>query len=95
MAKVIFAAARSGVALEINANYHRLDLRDVHVRMAVEAGVQICIDTDAHSLPDFEQMGYGVLTARRGWAKKGDILNTRTVAEFKKWLASRKEQAGW
>jgi DNA polymerase (family X) len=95
MAKVIFAAARSGVALEINANYHRLDLRDVHVRMAVEAGVPICIDTDAHSLPDFEQMGYGVLTARRGWAKKGDVLNTRTLAEFRKWLAGRKEQAGW
>jgi DNA polymerase (family 10) len=95
MAKVIFAAARSGVALEINANYHRLDLRDVHVRMAVEAGVPICIDTDAHSLPDFEQMVYGVLTARRGWAKKSDILNTRPLAEFKKWLAARREQSAW
>ncbi len=95
MEKVIFAAARSGVALEINANYHRLDLRDVHVRMAVEAKVPICIDTDAHSLPEFDQMVYGVLTARRGWARKGDVLNTKTLAEFKGWLEGRRGEGGW
>ena len=95
MAKVIFAAARSGVALEINANYHRLDLRDVHVKMAVEAKVPICINTDSHSLPEFDQMLYGILTARRGWATKADILNTRPLEAFKKWLKERREQTGW
>jgi DNA polymerase (family 10) len=95
MSKVIFAAARSGTALEINANYHRLDLRDVHVRMAVDAKVPICINTDAHSLPEFDQMTYGVLTARRGWATKADVLNTRPLEAFKKWLKDRKELAGW
>jgi DNA polymerase (family 10) len=95
MAKVIFAAARNGVAMEINANYHRLDLRDTHVKMAVEAGVPVCIDTDAHSLEEFDQIRYGVLTARRGWATKADVLNTRTADELKKWLAARKEMAGW
>lgn len=92
MSKVIFAAARSGVALEINANYHRLDLRDVHVKMAVDAKVPICIDTDAHSLPEFDQMLYGILTARRGWATKADILNARPLNEFKQWLKSRKDR---
>jgi DNA polymerase (family 10) len=95
MTKVIFAAARSGIALEINANYHRLDLRDVHVRMAVEAHVPLCINTDAHALPDFDQMSYGILTARRGWAQTSDILNTRPLEEFKKWLATRKTQQSW
>ncbi len=95
MQKVIFAAARSGVALEINANYHRLDLRDTHVRMAVEAKVPICIDTDAHSLVDFDQMQYGILTARRGWAAKADILNARTLDSFKRWLKERKNQSNW
>jgi DNA polymerase (family X) len=95
MSRVIFAAARHGVALEINANYHRLDLRDTHVKMAVDAKVPICINTDAHSLPEFDMMLYGVLTARRGWATKADVLNARPLAAFKKWLKDRKELAGW
>ncbi len=95
MAKVIFAAARHGVAMEINAHYFRLDLRDVHVKMAVDAKVPVCIDTDAHGLADFDQMRYGIMTARRGWATKADVLNTRTREEFEKWLKGRKEAAGW
>jgi DNA polymerase (family 10) len=95
MAKVIFAAARAGTAMEINAHYYRLDLRDMHVKMAVEAKVPICINTDAHGLSDFEQMRYGIMTARRGWAAKGDVLNTKTREEFEKWLKERKAMAGW
>ncbi len=95
MAKVIMAAARAGTAMEINANYHRLDLRDMHVKMAVDAGVTICINTDAHGFADFDQMIYGILTARRGWARKGDVLNTKSLPEFKKWLKGRREMAGW
>jgi DNA polymerase (family 10) len=95
MGKVIFAAARNGIAMEINANYHRLDLRDVHARMCVEAKVPLCIDTDAHSLPEFDQMVYGVLTARRAWATRADVLNTRTREGLQEWLANRKQMAGW
>jgi DNA polymerase (family X) len=95
MAKVIFAAARHGTALEINAHYYRLDLRDMHVKMAVEAKVPLCIDTDAHGLADFDQMRYGIMTARRGWATKADVLNTKTREEFEKWLKERKQAAGW
>ncbi len=95
MAKVIFAAARNGIALEINANYHRLDLRDTHARMAVEAKVPLCINTDAHSLTEFDLMRYGVLTARRGWATLADVLNTWPVEKFTAWLKGRHELAGW
>jgi DNA polymerase (family 10) len=95
IAKVIFAASRHGVAMEINAHYYRLDLRDQHVKMTVDAGVPVCINTDAHGLEDFNQMRYGILTARRGWAKKTDVLNTKSLDEFKKWLKGRKEMAGW
>jgi DNA polymerase (family 10) len=95
MAKVIFAAARSGVAMEINANFHRLDLRDTHVKMAIDAGVPICINTDAHSLPEFDMMAYGILTARRGWATKANILNAKSQSDFQKWLQSRKDQSAW
>ncbi len=90
MQKVIFAAAREGVALELNANDHRLDLRDVHLKMAREAGVPICINTDAHSFENLNQMIYGILTARRGWLRAGDVLNTRSADELAKWLRERK-----
>ncbi|HVT81201.1 MAG TPA: DNA polymerase/3'-5' exonuclease PolX [Phycisphaerae bacterium] len=95
MSKVIFAAVRAGTAMEINANYHRLDLRDIHVKMAVDAKVPICINTDAHGLVDFDQMRYGIMTARRGWAAKANILNTKTRDELQKWLKERKAAAAW
>lgn len=101
MAKVIFAAARNGVALELNAHHLRLDLRDTHLRMVRDAGggvgkgVPICINTDAHSFENFDELQYGILTARRGWLQRADVLNTRPVEGFKKWLKERKELAGW
>ena len=93
MSKVIFAAARAGTAMEINAHYYRLDLRDIHVKMAVDANVPICINTDSHGFADFDNMRYGILTARRGWATKAHVLNTKPRAEFEKWLKTRKEAA--
>jgi DNA polymerase (family X) len=95
MAKVVFAAARNGVALEINAHYFRLDLRDIHARMAVEAKVPLCINTDAHGLADFDMMPYGILTARRAWATPADVLNAWPVEKFKNWLKDRKQIAAW
>ena len=81
------AAAANDVALEINAHYMRLDLRDVHVRAAISAGAKIMINTDAHSIEDLELMSYGVMTAKRGWASCKDVINTWSVDKIKKWLA--------
>jgi DNA polymerase (family 10) len=91
MQKAIFAAARSGVAVELNANYHRLDLRDIHLKMAVDADVPICINTDSHDLDQMDLMLYGILTARRGWVRKQNVLNARPVEAFKKWLKERRD----
>ena len=62
------AAARTGTALEINGSWQRLDLKDVHVRQALDAGCQLVINTDAHATDQLDQMPFGVTTARRGWA---------------------------
>ncbi len=84
------AAAANHVALEINADPHRLDLRDLHVRAAVEAGAKLVINTDSHSIDSLDLMGYGVMTARRGWAEPKDVLNCSSRAELKKWLAKHR-----
>ena len=80
------AAAKNGVVLEINAHYMRLDLRDTHVRAAIEAGAKICINTDAHSIADLDMMRYGVVVARRGWASRDDVLNTWPPDRLRAWL---------
>ena len=83
------AAAANDVALEVNAHYMRLDLRDTHVRAAIEHGAVICINSDAHSAAELDVMRYGVMTARRGWASKGDVLNAWSVEKLKAWLAKK------
>ncbi|MCH9023128.1 MAG: DNA polymerase/3'-5' exonuclease PolX, partial [Planctomycetes bacterium] len=87
MAKVVEQAARTHTALEISASPHRLDLNDIHCRMAVEAGVKFFINTDAHDAAGLGQMMYGIATAQRGWVKKNDVLNTRSVDEIRDWVA--------
>jgi DNA polymerase (family 10) len=74
--KVIDVAADTGTALEIDAHYDRLDLRDDHVRMAVKKGVKLTIDSDAHHPIHFAYLTFGIAQARRGWAKQEDVLNT-------------------
>lgn len=90
MQKVVSAAARNGTMLEVNANWRRLDLKDVHVRMALAAGVMLTINTDAHSFADFEQMPYGVITARRGGATKADVANCLSLRDLKKRIAAKR-----
>ena len=80
------AAADAGTALEVNANYHRLDLWGSAVQAAVDAGATIAIDTDAHSPEEYEQLTYGVHTARRGWAEAGDVLNARGIDGLRDFL---------
>ena len=84
--EVIKVAKRTGTILEIDAYPDRLDLKDEHVRKAVEAGVKLVIDTDAHNVNHLSFLHYGIATARRGWAKKSDILNTKSLEEFIKSL---------
>ena len=84
---LVEAAAEHRTALEVNANGARLDLRDVHVRAAVDAGALVAIDTDAHWVDDMSQLRYGVLTARRGWLTAEQCVNTWTAARLREWLA--------
>ncbi|GGM70816.1 DNA polymerase (family 10) [Halarchaeum rubridurum] len=85
-AELVAAAADAGTALEVNANYHRLDLPGSAVRAAVDAGAPIAIDTDAHSPAEYAQRTYGVHTARRGWAEAGDVLNARDADGLRAFL---------
>ena len=80
------AAAAHNVALEVNADWHRLDLRDTHIRAAVAAGAKLAICTDAHDTGSLDLIRFGVITARRGWAQAADVLNTYPAAKLAKWL---------
>ncbi len=84
--RVLELAADTGTALEINANPDRLDLSDAYVRQGRDLGVRFAIDTDAHHVNSLDDMQYGVLTARRGWAQKQDVINTLPLDELEKWL---------
>ena len=86
--KVFDACAANNVAIEINANCHRLDLDWRHVRRAKERGLKLCIGPDAHSTGGLEDMTYGVGIARKGWLEPGDLLNCMTVDEFFAWRNS-------
>ncbi len=90
MAAVIEHAAATHTALEVNANPQRLDLKDIHCRMAIEAGVKLVIGTDAHNTASLGLMGFGVATAGRGWATKANILNTLSLAKMKNWVRGKR-----
>ena len=79
--KILQIAKETGTILEINAS-SRLDLRDLYIRRAKEEGVKMIINTDAHEKAQLLLMEYGVLQARRGWAEKQDIVNTKPVDEL-------------
>jgi DNA polymerase (family X) len=80
--QVFTAAAREGVALEINSQIDRLDLDDTHARLARDRGVKLVIDSDAHSPAALGNLRWGATNARRGWIEATDVLNTQPVAEF-------------
>jgi DNA polymerase (family 10) len=89
MEAVLAAAAESGVALEINAHPARLDLDDVYARRAIELGIPLSINTDAHSPEDMDLMHFGVATARRGWVEAKDVINTWETEKLIGWLKNR------
>ncbi len=80
--EIIRAAKRTGTILEIDAFPERLDLKDEHVRKVVEAGVKLVIDSDAHHLHHLSYLHFGIAVARRGWAKKSDVINTLPLGKF-------------
>ena len=86
------AAARTGTMLEINGNPNRRDLSERHARLAAEAGVTICLNTDAHGTDTLINMAYALATARRAWLTADQIANTRPWREFAR--LRKRAQAG-
>jgi DNA polymerase (family 10) len=76
------ACAETGTALETNGLPDRLDLKDEHIRLAIEAGVPIVVSTDAHSTRGLGNIVLALGTARRGWAAAADVVNTRSLAKL-------------
>lgn len=81
--RVFDAAAAAGVALEINSQVDRLDLDDVHARLARDRGVKLIIASDAHSPSALGGLRWGIGVARRAWLQAEDVLNTRPVGAFR------------
>jgi DNA polymerase (family X) len=86
---VIDAAAEHGVAVEINADPHRLDIDWRHARYAAERGVLVPINPDAHSVGNLDLVAWGVAVARKGWLSPENVLNTRELKEVEELLAER------
>ena len=84
--RIVAGARERGCCLELNAQPQRLDLPDLWVRAARDAGVKIAISTDAHATEQLALMALGVGYARRGWLRAGDVLNTRPWAELQRLL---------
>jgi DNA polymerase (family 10) len=84
---ILRRAAELGVALELNASPHRLDLKDTHLRLARDLGCKLVIDTDSHRPRELDQMRYGVEQARRAGLAAADVLNTLPYAEFRAAIA--------
>ena len=80
--RLMEAAAERGCALELNAHPDRLDLNDIHCKMAKALGVKIAISTDAHRVDHLRMMRYGVGQARRGWLEPEDVINTRSWSDL-------------
>ena len=91
---VVDAAARHGVALEINSQVHRLDLNDTHAKLARDRGVKLMISTDAHAPAAFGLLDWGVLVARRAWLQADDVLNTLPVEVFRSRLRRNRSAEG-
>jgi DNA polymerase (family 10) len=84
--RIIQTAKNTGTILEINSFPSRLDLKDEHIKLAVKDRIKLVIDSDAHSTLHFKFLEFGIAQARRGWAEKKDVVNTRPLKEFLKSL---------
>lgn len=84
--KVFDAAKNTKTVMEINCDPYRMDLKDVNARAAVKAGVRLAISTDSHSAEQMKFMKLGIGIARRGWATRDDIINTRNLKDMLRML---------
>ncbi|MDR5698005.1 MAG: DNA polymerase/3'-5' exonuclease PolX [Armatimonadota bacterium] len=89
--RLIEAARKTATILELNAQPDRLDLRDAYVRTASERGVKIAIGTDAHSTSELAFMEFGVGTARRGWLRASDVVNTLPLGHLLRQIRQKRE----
>lgn len=87
--KVLSAAKKCGCFLEINSHPARLDLDDVHCRLARDMGVKIAVSTDAHSTGGLGNLRFGVDQARRGWLEADHVLNTRSWTALSELIARK------
>jgi DNA polymerase (family X) len=92
MDAVVDAAARHGVAIEINCQVDRLDVNDVHAKLARDRGAPLVISSDGHSRQAFGRLRWGVMVARRAWLQPADVLNTRPFDEFRAALRRHRRQ---
>lgn len=90
MDEVLERAAERGVAVEVNGKPARLDIKAEYVRQAVKRGVRLVVSCDAHQKEDLRNLAFAVATARRGWARKGDVLNTLPADRFVTALRERR-----
>lgn len=89
MERVMAAAVEAGTILEVNASPQRLDLRDTHVRRAVELGVMIAINTDAHRARELDLLPFGLAMAQRGWLTPRDVVNTWPLDRLRSYVKRR------
>jgi DNA polymerase (family 10) len=87
--EVVRVARETGTLLEVDAISDRLDLKDEHVRAAVQGGAKLVVDSDAHATRHFDSLPLGVATARRGWATAADVANTLPLPRFLRALKDR------
>ncbi|CAN5867042.1 DNA polymerase/3'-5' exonuclease PolX [soil metagenome] len=92
--QILEAALETGTALEVNASPRRLDLRDDHVRRAVDAGVVLTISSDAHQPSELDNLRFGIATAQRGWASAADVLNCRDLDGLREFVDRKRAGTG-
>ncbi|HDN84225.1 MAG TPA: DNA polymerase/3'-5' exonuclease PolX [Candidatus Aerophobetes bacterium] len=93
--EVLNVAAEEGVWVEINSQPERLDLTDYWAMEAKKKGVKIVINTDSHNKDSLDFIKLGVVTARRGWLEKGDVVNTLSLHQLLKLLQDKKLKGGY
>lgn len=84
--EILKAAKETNTILEVNSSPSRLDLKDINIRKAKRMGVKMIINTDAHRIEQLELIKFGIAQARRGWAEKKDIINTRSLSKLLKYF---------
>jgi DNA polymerase (family 10) len=84
--RVLEVALETETAIEINGQPERSELRDIHVKRAIDLGVMLALNTDAHSVQQLDYMEYAVHIARRGWAEPKHLLNCRDEKSVRDWF---------